>query len=124
MTPDFPVGDVRLRVSGDESWASPAVVDEVFLILREAIRNAVRHGLPQRLLIGVALTPQELHAWVEDDGRGFVFTGWGEQVFGGVGLASMQERAALIEGRITIDSAPGQGTHVELSVPLPGRRDG
>ena len=63
--------NVRLRVSGDENWASPVVIDETYLILREAVRNAVRHGMPQLILIGVHVSPHELHAWVEDDGQGF-----------------------------------------------------
>jgi signal transduction histidine kinase len=115
--------DVRLRVSGDETWAPPAVIDEAFLILREAIRNALRHGAPRMVLIGVALAPHELHAWVEDDGCGFVLGDHATSVFTGTGLTSMRERAALTGGRLSIASAPGQGTYVELLVPLQGHRD-
>jgi signal transduction histidine kinase len=113
---------VRLRVSGDEAWASPAVIDEAFLIIREAIRNALRHGASPMVLIGVALAPDELHAWVEDDGRGFVPAAATDPLRSGTGLASIRERAALLGGQLTIASAPGQGTRVELSVPLAGRR--
>lgn len=113
--------EVRLRVSGDETWVPPTVIDEAFLILREAIRNALRHGSPSTLLIGVALAPHELHAWVEDDGCGFIRTEAGRT---GTGLASMQERAALVGGRLAVASSPGRGTHVELVVPLPGQVDG
>lgn len=115
--------DVRLRVSGDETWASPAVIGEAFLILREAIRNALRHASPRLVLIGVALAPHELHAWVEDDGRGFVPANRAGPVPVGNGLISMRERAALLGGRLTIVSVPGRGTHVGLLVPLPGHRD-
>jgi signal transduction histidine kinase len=115
--------DVRLRVSGDETWASPAVIGEAFLILREAIRNALRHASPRLVLIGVALAPHELHAWVEDDGRGFVPANRAGPVPAGNGLISMRERAALLGGRLTIVSVPGRGTHVGLLVPLPGHRD-
>jgi signal transduction histidine kinase len=115
--------DVRLRVSGDETWAPPAVIEEAFLILREAIRNALSHGAPRMVLIGVALAPHELHAWVEDDGCGFVLVHRAAAVFAGTGLAAMRERAALMGGRLTMASMPGQGTHVELLVPLPGHRD-
>jgi signal transduction histidine kinase len=115
--------DVRLQVSGDETWVPPAVIDEAFLIIREAIRNALRHGAPQMVAIGVALAPYELHAWVEDDGFGFVPTNGADQVSAGTGLTSMRERAALIGGRLMLASIPGQGTHIELVVPLPGHRD-
>jgi signal transduction histidine kinase len=116
--------DVRLRVSGDERWAPPAVIEEAFLIIREAIRNALRHGVPRLIVIGVALAPHELHAWVEDDGSGFVPAEViGNRTAGGAGLATMGERTDLIGGRLAIASLPGQGTQVDLLVPLPGRRD-
>jgi signal transduction histidine kinase len=111
--------DVRLRVSGDETWVPPAVLEEAFLIIGEAIRNALTHGCPQTLLIGITLAPHELHAWVEDDGCGF----HADAVPAGTGLTSMRERAALLGGRLTVASAPGQGTQLELLIPLPGTRD-
>jgi signal transduction histidine kinase len=115
--------DVRLRVSGDESWVPPAVIEEAFLIIREAIRNALTHGMPQLVLIGVTLAPHELHAWIDDNGHGFVLDDNRNPVSAGTGLASMRERAALAGGRLTLDSAPGQGAHIELLIPLPGHGD-
>lgn len=115
--------DVRLRVSGDETWAPPAVIDETYLIIQEAIRNALSHGTPQMVLVGVALAPYELHAWVDDDGCGFGPATSADPASAGTGLASMRERAALMGGRLTIASVPGNGTHVEFVVPLPGHRD-
>ena len=123
VAPDIASADVRLRVSGDETWAPPVVIDETFLIIREAIRNALKHGRPQLVLIGVALAPHELHAWVEDNGRGFAASERTDPGSSGTGLTSMRERAALIGGRLTIASVPGQGALVELLVPLPGSRD-
>jgi len=111
--------DVRLRVSGNESWAPPPVIGEAFLIIREAIRNALTHGYPRTLLIDIILAPHELHAWVEDDGCGFLV---GEPS-AGVGLSSMSERAALLNGRLTVASALGHGTQLELLIPLSGARD-
>jgi signal transduction histidine kinase len=115
--------NITLRVSGDETWASPTVIDETFLIIREAIRNALAHGDPEKVLVLVAVAPHELRAWVDDDGRGFQPAMSRDPVFAGTGLASMQERAALIAGRLTVASTPGQGTRVELIVPLSGNRD-
>jgi signal transduction histidine kinase len=109
--------EVRLHISGDEAWAPPAVLDEVFLILREAVRNALLHGAPQLVLIGVELDPHELSAWVLDDGCGFAPRS-ADRGAAGVGLASMRERAALIGGRVAVSSVPGYGTRVELRLPL------
>jgi signal transduction histidine kinase len=116
--------EVRLRVSGDEQWAPPTVIEETFFIIREAIRNALKHGTPRVVQIGVALAPHELHAWVEDDGCGFAASGDADRSVAGTGLTSMRERAALLGGRLTIASTPGRGAQVELLVPLlPGHRD-
>lgn len=111
--------DVRLRVSGNENWVPPAVIGEAFLITREAIRNALTHGYPQTLLIDIMLAPHELHAWVEDDGCGFLVG----EASARIGLSSMRERAALLGGRLTVASTPGQGTQLELLIPLTGARD-
>jgi signal transduction histidine kinase len=115
--------DVRLRVSGDQTWAPPSVIDEAFLIIREAVHNALKHGAPQLVLIGVDFSSSELCAWINDDGRGFVPAESAGPPFGGTGLASMRERAALIGGQLTIASVPGHGTSVELRASLPGHRD-
>lgn len=111
---------VRLQVNGDEIWASPAIRDESFLIIREAIRNALAHGDPAIVLIRVDIAPYELRAWVEDDGSGFDITA---QDSARGGLLSMRERSDLMGGRISIMSKPGWGSQVELVVPLAGRRD-
>jgi signal transduction histidine kinase len=115
--------DMRLRVSGEETWAPPIVIGEAFLIIREAIRNALMHGSPRIVLIGVVLGPDELRAWVEDNGRGFASAVSSDAVSAGTGLTSMRERATQVGGRVTIASVPGQGTHVELLMPLPGHRN-
>ena len=50
---------------------------------------------------------------VTDDGRGFAF----DESEGGLGIAGMRERALLIGGELTIESRPGRGTTVRLTVP-------
>jgi signal transduction histidine kinase len=52
-------GDValHLRINGDERWASPAVRDETFLVLREAIHNALNHGGPAMVIVGMDIAP-------------------------------------------------------------------
>lgn len=111
--------EVQLHVSGDEGWAPPAVLDEVFLILCEALRNALTHGAPQLVLIGVEVCAQELSGWVIDDGCGFSPAFAAQGATSGSGLASMRERAALVGGRLVVSSMPGHGTRVQLHLPLP-----
>ncbi|MFS1302286.1 sensor histidine kinase [Streptosporangium longisporum] len=113
---------VRLDVNGDESWAWPQVLDEAFLIIREAVRNALAHGRPKTVLVRVNIAPHELAASVQDNGRGFTPARARER--GGVGLSSMRERAGLLGGRVLISSDPGNGCLVELVLPLQGRSGG
>jgi signal transduction histidine kinase len=115
-----PAGNVslRLRVNGDETWVPPTVRDESFLIIREAVRNALAHGDPAVIFINADIAPHELRATVEDTGRGFT-----KATSGGTGLSSMRERAALLGGTLMVSSQPNQGTQVELVVPLQGSRD-
>ena len=114
--------DVHLVVLGDEAWASAEIIDEAFLLVREALRNALTHGAPQSVVVGIEVTRRELRAWVDDDGKGFACGEDAESPAAGTGLATMRERAALLGGALAVASKPGHGTSVELSVPLSGRR--
>ncbi|MGW3683191.1 sensor histidine kinase [Streptomyces prasinus] len=111
-----PSVNVVIRTRGDLTSLPADVNEEVYLIVREAIRNAVRHASPSRLHITVEVNGGTVRATVADDGVGF---DPGVSPAGG-GLASMQERAMLLRGQFTWSSVPGVGTRVELRVPLTG----
>jgi signal transduction histidine kinase len=110
--------EVRLRVSGDEMWVPPEVIDEVYQVTREALRNAFTHSHAKLVLVGITMAPHEISAWVEADGSGFEVAGSAGHA--GSGLSAMRERAAVAGGRLTLISVPGQGTYVGLVVALPG----
>jgi signal transduction histidine kinase len=112
-----PVGtETLIEVVGDEGWATPAVLDELFLVLREAMRNAYSHACAGRVVVRVEVTPYELRASVADDGVGMEPS----RHTGGLGLVAMRERVALMGGTIGVFSRLGAGTSVEARVPLPG----
>lgn len=113
--------DIRLRVNGDEAWAPAAVRDESYLIVREALLNALKHGKPTVVIVRVDIAPHELRAFVKDNGLGFDPAG--DSRPDGIGLSSMRERSELIGGTLQIYSEPTRGTQVELLVPLPGFAD-
>jgi signal transduction histidine kinase len=106
-------------VEGDESLIVPQVRDELFLIIREGIRNAVAHSGAATVTVEVDIDENHARALVRDDGRGFEA---GEEAtsVGGTGLASMEERASLLGGNLNLVSVPGKGTRIEISLPLPG----
>ena len=110
--------DAGIRVGGDETGVPGHVRGQLFLVLREAVRNAVSHSGCGSLSVAIDIAPERVVGSVEDDGKGFEATG--NTV--GVGLRSMKERAELLDGRFELDCEPGRGTRVQVSVPLTGGR--
>jgi signal transduction histidine kinase len=107
---------VELDVNGDETWISPEVADELFLVVREAMRNALAHSGAGSVSVRVDIAPHEVRAQVVDDGIGFHQDERGS----GSGLLAMQERVALLDGKMVILTGRGRGTGIEVVVPLSG----
>ena len=107
-----------VSVEGDESLLAPQVRDQLFLILREGVRNAVTHADASVITIEVKINGNQVKAAVEDDGGGFDPDKEAPQSDDGTGLASMRERASLLGGTVTLVSDPGKGTRVEIVFPL------
>jgi signal transduction histidine kinase len=87
----------------------------LYLIFKEALHNALRHGQCREIELDVAVRGKRLDVTLRDDGRGFDPTQVGEE---GDGLANMQRRAAAIGGRLVLESVPGGGTTVRFLGPL------
>ncbi len=111
-----PEMDGKLSVVGDESMASDEVREQVFLVLREAVRNTVSHSGASKVSVEVRTDRERVVGIVEDDGRGFDRKA-SERAEAG-GLAYMAERASLLGGTCSIESVSGEGTRVETSFPL------
>jgi signal transduction histidine kinase len=90
----------------------------VFLIVREAVRNAVDHGTPTRVSVNISMRPGELRARITDDGIGFHVSNTLARE-SHVGIDSMFERADLLGANLKITSKPGSGTTVAISISLP-----
>lgn len=94
----------------------------LYRIVQEALNNAARYASARSLDVSAIFKPAELVVRVRDDGQGFTAP---ERVSdlvasGHYGLMGMQERAELIGARLTIQSAPGAGTTIEVRLPLQG----
>jgi signal transduction histidine kinase len=106
-----------VTVTGDTAMLPGEVCEEVYVTLREAIRNALVHSGTTRLDVTVGIRESQLHARVSDTGQGFSVkeaTKAGE----GIGLSSMQERVKLLGGALRVSSLLGHGTTVGVSIPL------
>jgi signal transduction histidine kinase len=120
--------EADLSVSGDDQVVSPRAAEEAYLVMREAVRNAVAHSGCGRIDVGLEIDDAELKGHVRDDGTGFdrlespnrVRGGREDGYAEGVGLRSMKERTGQLGGRLEVHSEPGVGTTVEVRVPLVG----
>lgn len=98
----------------------PDVETACFRIAQEAMTNVLRHAGAKRVGVELRRHGEELELTVEDDGKGFDVAAAQRRAATGasLGLAGMEERAALAGGRIELSSAAGRGTRVRVSFPL------
>lgn len=86
----------------------------VYRVAQEALSNAARHSGAASVEVGLRRGGGgDVELRVADDGCGFAF----EESERGLGIGGMRERALLVGGELTIESRPGHGTTVRLSVP-------
>jgi len=96
----------------------PAIEIAIFRVVQEAILNIVRHSGASTVIIEGGLTSGRLWIEIEDDGRGFDpgSISPDDRTLRGIGLIGMRERVEMLGGKLTIDSAPGEGTRVHVDV--------
>jgi signal transduction histidine kinase len=87
----------------------------LYRIAQEALRNIQRHSGAQEAELWLESSEGQVHLRIQDRGEGFDRTQTGWQP--GLGLASMEERARLLGGTLRVESAPGQGTTINVSLP-------
>ena len=92
----------------------------LFLTTQEALANAARHSKATQVWVRVSSSAENLTITIRDNGQGFDMEASNRRV--GHGLLNMQQRAANLNGRCTIQSAPNNGTTVTLVLPNLGRQ--
>ncbi|RRB17403.1 sensor histidine kinase [Larkinella knui] len=92
----------------------------VYRIAQEAVSNALRHAEPHQITIDLFEKDNYLHLIVNDDGKGFRIhrSRKEDSKRPSQGIHNMNERAALINGKFKISSAPDKGTKVQVSIPF------
>lgn len=119
--------EVDLHPIGFKDRLPSEMETALYRIVQECLTNTARHSTAHKISITLQEGPDEVEGTIIDDGEGFDYEtllkipsqerGLGR----GLGLTGMQERAALLNGRLEIHTAPGHGTRVEVYIPLPGK---
>jgi len=111
--------DVAVDVSGPATVLPEEMEQHLLRIAQEAVTNVLKHAAASRVVIQVHTEARRICLRIRDNGRGFeqqdVFSTSG----GHFGLLGMRERAERLGGELRLASQPGEGTEVEVTVPLP-----
>ena len=108
--------DVDLAAEGEAgpTRLPPDLEATIYRLVQEATNNAIKHAQPNRISVTVSREEANVVVVVADDGSGFV----PDRAQRSFGLIGMEERVALVGGRLDIDSAPGRGTQVRAELPV------
>ena len=107
----------EFRVEGERRL--PLFVEqELYRIAQEALNNVLKHARAQHVTVYLQFAAETVCLEVCDDGAGF--DPLTARNAGGVGLHSIEERAAKVGGKSTIESKPGDGTKVRVEIANPG----
>jgi len=110
---------VTFKHSGLEGRFAPEVETAAYRIVQEVLTNVARHADVSQVMVRLWTDQDTLGVQIEDQGTGFD----AEATLAAgatTGLAGMRERAVLLGGRLTVESAPGAGTRVTAELPLGG----
>jgi signal transduction histidine kinase len=106
---------VELESRLGENRLPSEVETTLYRVIQEALTNIARHAGARRVSVLLVRRDSSAMAVVEDDGHGF---GPEDEQRGGIGLAGMRERLALLDGRLLVESDPAAGSTLVAEVPL------
>jgi signal transduction histidine kinase len=101
---------------------STADENHLFRIIQEATSNIVKHSGAHQAHVRLHRDDSLLRVLIKDDGRGFraeLNNSMARAAQSGFGLPGMAERVRILGGTMQVKSAPGQGTHLDLTLPIP-----
>ncbi|HEV2862262.1 MAG TPA: two-component regulator propeller domain-containing protein [Pyrinomonadaceae bacterium] len=117
LTADSDV-QTQFQVSGTFRPLPQAVENNLLRIGQEAVNNAVRHARARTVSVNLSFDATSVRLSVKDDGRGFDAGAQANGRGGHFGIVGMRERAAEMGGSVRVESAPGEGCEVTVSVPV------
>ena len=109
-----------VTVEGQPRVLAPTILDEIYFIARELLRNAFKHAHARRIEAEILFQEELLRVRVRDDGEGMdaqVLKDGGRS--GHWGLPGVRERAEQIGAKLDIWSQAGAGTEIQVAIPAP-----
>lgn len=104
---------------GRERRFHPAVEVALFRMVQEALNNVQKHADSREVKIMAEIAKERVSIVIRDDGKGFdLRTVLSDRSRESFGLESLRERVELLEGTMNIDTAPGKGTKLYISIPI------
>jgi len=110
---------IRVDITGEEQDLDEAMKITVFRIIQESLNNILKHAQASHVNIHLSYEPRNVRIDVWDNGIGFDLDQAKQKSTSrpSLGLAGMEERAALVGGSVSIQSRPGYGTEIEALIP-------
>ncbi|MBN1874900.1 MAG: sensor histidine kinase, partial [Anaerolineae bacterium] len=106
--------EARLHIKG-QLRLSPTVEEHLYHIIQEALNNTLKHAEASTVIVRIVTRKSHIRITITDNGKGFNPTvALGK---GGIGLLNMRERAEQLNGTLNIQSEPGRGTKIRVTIP-------
>lgn len=111
--------DARLIVRGEEKRFSSEIEITLFRIVQEGLRNIAKHANASEAQVAIEFKDSETRLIITDNGKGFELpTSLGElSRLGKLGVDGIQTRVRLVNGNLSVNSKPGKGTSIVVSIP-------
>lgn len=110
--------DIEMEVR-DERRLPDYVEVGIYRIVQEGLRNIRKHANAAQVRLKVQMTDEQVRLTLSDDGRGFQQRKKAGNRLTSFGLESMAERAQMMGAELFVRSAPGEGTRIRVSIPVP-----
>lgn len=110
--------DIEMEVLGERRLPDYVEVG-IYRIVQEGLRNVAKHAQAAHARLTVRMTDEQVRLTLSDDGRGFQQRKKAGNRLKSFGLESMAERAQMMGAELFVRTAPGDGTQVRVSIPIP-----
>jgi PAS domain S-box-containing protein len=105
--------NLEIHYEGEDLPGLPnEIAISLYRVVQESLTNILKHAHAKKVQVKLKYSKGKIQLSVKDDGRGML-----DEVHGGTGLLGLEERLHLLEGEIKVESLPGNGVHLQASIP-------